>query len=59
MWVPKVDATEALKLEANYFVDCVTSGTTPINDGQSGMRVVQMLEAANRSLKKKGAMVYI
>jgi predicted dehydrogenase len=59
MWVPKVDATEALKLEANYFVDCVTSGTTPINDGHAGMRVVQMLEAADRSLKKKGAMVYI
>jgi len=59
MWMPKVDATESLKLEAGYFVDCVTSNKTPINDGQSGMRVVKILEAANASLRNKGAMVYL
>ena len=32
-WIPKVDQIEALKLEANYFVDCVTNDKTPINDG--------------------------
>ncbi len=59
MWVPKVDQAEALKLESQYFVDCINSNTRPINDGAAGLRVVKMLEAANRSLKKKGEMVYL
>jgi len=59
MWMPKVEATEALKLEALHFVDCVSHNKTPINDGQAGMRVVKMLEAANTSLKNEGAMVYL
>ncbi len=59
MWVPKVDQVEALKLEAQYFVDCINNDTPPINDGKTGLRVVRMLEAADRSLKKKGEMVYL
>ena len=58
MWSPKVEATEALKLELSYFIDCVKSGQRPFNDGQSGLRVVRMLEAAETSLKRKGEMVY-
>lgn len=57
--VPKVEQTEALKLEAEYFVDCVVNNKNPMNDGQSGLRVVKILEAANKSLKNKGAMVAI
>jgi len=56
-WIPKVDQIEALKLEANYFVDCVTNDKTPINDGHAGLRIVKMLEAANESLKGKGKLV--
>ena len=55
--VPKVEQTEALKLEAEYFVDCVVNNKDPMNDGRSGLRVVKILEAANKSLKKKGEMV--
>ncbi len=58
MWSPKVEATEALKLELAYFIECVKSGQRPFNDGQSGLRVVKMLEAAETSLKRKGEMVY-
>jgi predicted dehydrogenase len=56
-WVPKVDKTEALKLETEHFVDCVLNNKTPINDGLSGLRVVEVLEAANKSLMKKGGIV--
>ncbi|MEM5788198.1 MAG: Gfo/Idh/MocA family oxidoreductase, partial [Syntrophobacteraceae bacterium] len=59
MWVPKLDQTEALKLETEYFVDCVLDDETPFNDGNSGYRVVKMLEAADRSLKKRGSLVYV
>jgi predicted dehydrogenase len=56
-WIPRIDQVEALKLEANYFVDCVTNDKTPINDGHAGLRIVKMLEAANESLKGKGKLV--
>jgi len=54
MWAPKVDQTEALKREVNYFVECITKNETPINDGPAGLRVVRLLEAATRSLKERG-----
>ena len=46
-----------LKTELEYFVECIQRNQTPINDGKAGWRVVQMLEAANQSLKNRGAMV--
>jgi predicted dehydrogenase len=54
MWAPRVDQAEALKLELTHFVDCVARNQTPINDGESGARVVRILEAADRSLREKG-----
>jgi predicted dehydrogenase len=52
MWAPKVENTEALKLEMQYFVDCVNSNRKPFNDGKAGLRVVKMLEAAEESLQR-------
>ena len=57
MWAPQVEHTEALKKELEYFVHCIDTNQTPINDGKAGWRVVQMLEAANQSLKSRGAMI--
>jgi predicted dehydrogenase len=57
MWAPQVENTEALKLELEYFAECITNDRTPINDGKAGWRVVRMLEAANQSVKNRGAMV--
>jgi predicted dehydrogenase len=54
MWAPKVDQTEALKFEANYFRDCIRNNQTPINDGVKGLRVVRLLEAATESLRHRG-----
>ncbi len=54
VWVPKVNQTEALKLESQYFVDCISNNITPINDGLAGLEVVKMLEACNESLKNDG-----
>jgi predicted dehydrogenase len=58
MWVPKLEQVEALTRETQYFVDCIMNSHTPINDGLSGLRVVQMLEAVDRSMAKRGEMVY-
>jgi predicted dehydrogenase len=55
MWAPQLEHTEALKKELEYFVECIQNNQTPINDGKAGWRVVRMLEAANQSLKMRGA----
>ena len=57
MWAPKIERIEALQNETAYFVECVTDNKKPINDGEAGLRVVRMLEAADKSLKEKGKIV--
>jgi predicted dehydrogenase len=59
MWAPQIEQVEALHRELAYFVNCITGGEVPINDGHAGLRVVKMLEAASESLSKRGALVYI
>jgi len=43
IWAPKVEQTEALKLETDYFVKCVEGSIKPVNDGFAGLRVVEQL----------------
>jgi predicted dehydrogenase len=57
MHAPRVEHTEALTLEAAYFVRCIEQNETPINDGYAGLRVVKMLEACNASLIRNGQAV--
>ena len=59
MWAPRIEQTEALKVETQYFVDCVEKDEQPFNDGMAGLEIVKMLTAANASLSKKGGMVYL
>lgn len=57
MWAPQLEQVEALRQELNYFVECVSSGQEPFNNGCAGLRVVHMLEAASESMSRKGAFV--
>jgi predicted dehydrogenase len=59
MYSPQLEQVEALRQELSYFVDCISSGQEPFNNGCAGLRVVQMLEAASESLSKRGALVYL
>lgn len=54
MWAPKLDTTEALRLVASEFTDCVKSGRKPATDGHSGLNVVKILEASEMSIKRRG-----
>jgi predicted dehydrogenase len=54
MWAPHVDPREALSAEAAHFIDCVANGARCETDGASGVRLVRVLEAANRSLATNG-----
>ena len=57
MWVPKLDMTEALQTEALHFIHCIREGKRPITDGEAGLRVVRILEAATQSIKQQGRLV--
>jgi predicted dehydrogenase len=54
MLAPQLTVTEALRVEAQHFVDCVRKGRRPLSDGESGLRVIRVLEAAERSLARGG-----
>jgi predicted dehydrogenase/acetyltransferase-like isoleucine patch superfamily enzyme len=45
-----LDVSEPLKLECQHFLDCIQHSQTPRTDGQEGLRVLQVLDAAQQSL---------
>jgi predicted dehydrogenase len=59
MWAPQLEQGEALRQELAYFVECVSTGQQPFNNGCAGLRVVKMLEAASESMSKRGSLVYL
>jgi predicted dehydrogenase len=59
MWAPQIEQVEALTRELSYFVECIAKDKKPMNDGEAGLRVVRMLEAANASIRKRGALVHL
>jgi predicted dehydrogenase len=54
MWAPQVEQVEALRAETAYFIKCIEENTKPFNDGEAGLRVVRILEAADRSIRTRG-----
>ncbi len=54
MWAPQVEQVEALRAETAYFIKCIEGNTKPFNDGEAGLRVVRILEAADRSIRTRG-----
>jgi predicted dehydrogenase len=59
MWAPKLAVTEALRVEGEQFVDCIRHSKKSLTDGQLGLRVVQLIEAASESMRNKGKTVYL
>jgi predicted dehydrogenase len=57
--IPHVRVDEPLRLECQHFLDCVRHRSRPLTDGRNGLRVVRVLEAAQRSLEKNGTPVPI
>lgn len=55
VFIPQVAMTEPLRVQTAHFVDCITTATEPLTDVASGVRVVRLLEAAQRSLLADGA----
>jgi predicted dehydrogenase len=54
LWAPQLEVAEALGVGAAHFLDCIRDGSSPITDGQAGLRVVRLLEAATVSMAAQG-----
>jgi predicted dehydrogenase len=52
VWSPRVSNEEPLAIECRHFIDCVRDGVRPRSDGASGLRVVRVLDALQRSLEE-------
>ena len=56
---PKIDFVEPLKVECAHFLECIAKNQRPKTDGENGLRVVKVLEAAQRSLQSQGELIEI
>jgi predicted dehydrogenase len=54
LWSPKVSETEALRLEVAHFRNCIDGSEKPVTPGERGLAIVRMLEAADKSMEKRG-----
>jgi predicted dehydrogenase len=54
---PMVINTEPLRLECAHFIECLRTGERPHTDGATGVQVVTVLEAMQKSLEQEGAPV--
>jgi predicted dehydrogenase len=52
MLSPALPNVEPLRLECEHFVHCIRTGQKPESDGESGLRVVRVLEELQRSLER-------
>jgi predicted dehydrogenase len=57
VWCPHIDQSEPLQAMVRHFAECVREKKRPLTDGQAGLRVVRILEAAERSIKAQGGRV--
>jgi len=54
IYIPRVEMREPLQIECQHFLDCIEGGRRPLSDGQSGLAVLEVIDAAKRSLKERG-----
>jgi predicted dehydrogenase len=52
IYSPRISNAEPLRLEVSHFVECVREGRTPVSDGESGLRVVRVLEQLQAELDR-------
>ena len=57
--IPKVRFVEPLRQECQHFLDSITNQTQPCSDGYDGLKVVKILEAAERSMRNGSTQEWI
>jgi len=54
---PHIDEHEPLQTMVTHFAECVRDGKRPLTDGEAGLRIVRILDAAQRSIKAQGGRI--
>jgi len=57
--IPNIKFTEPLRLECQDFLECISNSHKPVSSGEDGLRVIRVLEAAQRSLDNQGRVEYL
>ncbi len=57
--IPQINFLEPLSVECSHFIECIQDGKRPLSDGEDGLRVIRVLEAAEKSLKARGIPVEV
>ncbi len=57
VWSPHIAQTEPLASLVTHFAECIRDHKEPITGGEAGLRVVRILEAAQRSIKAQGGRI--
>jgi len=55
--IPVVEQSEPLKNQVKHFLDCISNSKKPITDGYGGLKVIKILENAEKSLKNDGVRI--
>jgi predicted dehydrogenase len=59
MWAPKLEETEALRVEGEHFIECIEKKKPPLTDGRLGQRVIEVIEAATSSMRARGETIHL
>ena len=57
--IPYIKMVEPLRLECQHFLDCIRKDEQPRSDGLDGLRVVKILQAAQKSLDNGGVPIHL
>ncbi len=57
--MPRLQEAEPLNVMCKHFLECIEEGKTPRSDGESGLRMVRLLEASDKSIAANGAEISV
>ena len=57
--IPRIDSTEPLQAECSHFIECIKNRSRPRSDGMDGLKVLNILTAAQKSMEQGGAPIEI
>ena len=52
-----IETKEPLKVECQHFLECIATGQVPRTDGREGLRVLEVLQASQESINRKGRQI--
>jgi len=59
IFIPKIKFEEPLKIESEHFINCIINDEEPLSGGYDGLRVINILETAQKSIAEKGKEILI